>query len=58
MALSKLGLRVIEEANNLKRTKKALAEELNIKPSYLEKIINGKCNLKEKQDLLLKFFHL
>ena len=52
MALSKLGLRVIEEANNLKRTKKALAEELNIKPSYLEKIINGKCNLKEKQDFI------
>ncbi len=28
MALSKLGLKIIEEANNLKRTKQALAQSL------------------------------
>ena len=49
MALSKLGLRVIEEANNLKRTKEALAQELNISLKNLEKIIQGKCSSTESK---------
>ena len=35
MHLSKLGLKIIEEANNLKRTKTALSKELNISMSSL-----------------------
>ena len=41
MQLSKLGLKIIEEANNLKRTKSALSKELNISKSTLEKVIKG-----------------
>ena len=42
-----LGLKIIEEANNLKRTKEALAQELNISLTNLEKIIQGNCSLNE-----------
>ncbi len=54
MRLSKLGLKIIEEANNLKRTKKALAEELSISTSDLENVIFGKCTPKEAQNVISK----
>ena len=54
MQLSKLGLKIIEEANNLKRTKNALAKELNISKSTLEKVIMGKCKPAEARDLVTK----
>ena len=50
MALSKLGLKIIEEANNLKELK-ALAQELNISLANLEKIIQGNCSLNESKNL-------
>ena len=54
MALSKLGLKIIEEANNLKRTKEALAIELNISLTNLEKIIQGNCSLNESKKFIEK----
>ena len=54
MALSKLGLKIIEEANNLKRTKEALAQELNISLTNLEKIIQGNCSLNESKKFIEK----
>ena len=58
MQLSKLGLKIIEEANNLKRTKAALSKELNISTSALNKIIHGKCKPKDAQDLIDKMLKL
>ena len=54
MALSKLGLKIIEEANNLKRTKQALAQELNVSITNLEKIIQGNCSLNESKKFIEK----
>ena len=58
MHLSKLGFKIIEEANNLKRTKSALSKELNISTSTLNKIIYGKCKPKEAQDLIDKMLKM
>ncbi len=54
MPLSELGFRVIEEANNLKRTKEAIAKELNVSKNQLEKIIRGKCTIVEEQKFIEK----
>ena len=54
MALSKLGLKIIEEANNLKRTKEALAQELNTPLTNLENIIQGKSSLNESKKFIEK----
>ena len=54
MHLSKLGLKIIEEANNLKRTKTALSEDLNISKHTLEKVIVGKCKPSEAKNVVTK----
>ena len=58
MNLSKLGFKIIEEANNLKRTKVALSKELNISKETLEKVITGKCNSKEAKNVIARMLEV
>jgi len=47
-----LGARILSEANDLKRTIAALAEELGIDKDKLERIIKGHCSLEETYDVI------
>ncbi len=49
-----LGKRILSEANDLKRTISSLADDLDVKKNYLDKIINGECELNEYYVLIKK----
>ncbi len=50
----KIGRRILSEANDLKRTINALAKDLDIGEVYLEKVIEGNCEIKESHDVIKK----
>ena len=43
----KIGRRIFSEANDLKRTIEALANDINIDHDFMKEIINGQCELEE-----------
>jgi hypothetical protein len=49
-----LGSRILSEANDLKRTWKALASELNIEEAYVKRILEGDCEESEIYELIRK----
>ena len=50
----KIGKRILSEANDLKRTIKALAKDIDFDEKNLEKIINGKCNIEDSYKIINK----
>lgn len=52
-ALSKaLGARILSEANDLKRTPEALADELNLDRTHLSKVINGELGVEPAREIV------
>ena len=49
-----LGKRILSEANDLKRTVNALANDIGIDKDFLMRIINGECELKESYEIIRK----
>jgi len=49
-----LGKRILSEANDLKRTVNALANDIGIDEDFLMRIINGECELKESYEIIRK----
>lgn len=47
-----MGSRILSEANDLKRTVTALAQEIEIDEQKLKDIVQGKCDLSETQDVI------
>ena len=58
MRLSKLGSRIIEEANNLKRTKDTLAKEINVPKKKLDRVLQADFKNKEAQDVIEKMLKI
>jgi hypothetical protein len=47
-----LGARILSEANDLKRTRQAMAVELGVEPALVDSVINGQASLEEALDLV------
>ena len=52
--IKSLGKRILSEANDLKRTISALANDIGIEETFMEQIINGKCELKDSYEVIRK----
>ena len=52
--INSLGKRILSEANDLKRTVNALADDIDIDENFLIRIINGECELKESYEIIRK----
>lgn len=52
--VKKLGKRIFSEANDLKRTITALANEINIDEGFIKNIINGECELEDSYKVIQK----
>ena len=49
-----LGKRILSEANDLKRTVNALANDIGIDENFLMQVINGECELKDSHEIIRK----
>mgnify|MGYP000967852551 CR=1 FL=1 len=49
-----LGKRILSEANDLKRTASALANDIDIDEKYMKQIINGECELADSYKIIKK----
>ena len=52
--IKSIGKRILSEMNDLKRTKTALANDINIDVKFLEKVISGNCELEDSFYLIGK----
>lgn len=50
--LKNVGARILSEANDLKRTIKSMADDLNIDIDYLKNVIDGKCSKDQTFDVI------
>ena len=51
----KIGRRIFSEANDLKRTIEALANDINIDHDFMKEIINGQCELEDSYKVIEKW---
>lgn len=54
----KIGRRIFSEANDLKRTIEALANDINIDHDFMKEIINGQCELEDCYKVIEKMGHV
>ncbi len=52
--LKAMGARILSEANDLKRTIEAMADDLNVEYEYLQNVVDGKCKKKDTFKILKK----
>tara|TARA_B100001245_G_C22590004_1_gene292855 strand:+ start:127 stop:459 length:333 start_codon:yes stop_codon:yes gene_type:complete len=49
-----IGRRILSEANDLKRTISALANDIDIEEKFMEKVIKGECDLADSYEVIRK----
>ena len=52
--IKSLGSRILSEANDLKRTVSALANDIDVDEKLMQQIIDGECELKDSYEVLRK----